>query len=105
MGYTPQLWMAIPFAVLLALIALGPLLFANWWLRHYSKVCFALAAITVGYYMLVLPSVAALRVLHAGTEYISFIALIGSLYVVSGGIHINVKGEATPLANVTFLLI
>ncbi len=105
MGYTPQLWMAIPFAVLLALIALGPLLFANWWLRHYSKVCFALAAITVGYYMLVLPSVAALRVLHAGTEYISFIALIGSLHVVSGGIHINVKGEATPLANVTFLLI
>src|SRR5262249_40594290 len=38
-------------------------------------------------------------------EYIKFIALIGSLFVVSGGIHINVKGQATPLANVTFLLI
>jgi len=31
--------------------------------------------------------------------------LIGSLFVVSGGIHIRVKGEATPLANVTFLLL
>src|SRR5437867_7497792 len=105
MGYTPQLWMAAPFAVLLALIALGPLFFASWWLRHYPKVCFALAAITVGYYMLALPPPATHKVLHTGSEYISFIALIGSLYVVSGGIHINVKGEATPSANVTFLLI
>ena len=37
-------------------------------------------------------------------EYVSFIALIGSLFVVSGGIHIRVKGEATPRANVIFLL-
>jgi Na+/H+ antiporter NhaD/arsenite permease-like protein len=38
-------------------------------------------------------------------EYVSFIALIGSLYVVSGGIHIRVKGEATPLVNTVFLLV
>ena len=31
--------------------------------------------------------------------------LVGSLFVVSGGIHIGVKGEATPLANVIFLLV
>jgi Na+/H+ antiporter NhaD/arsenite permease-like protein len=105
MGYTPQLWMAAPFAMVLAFIALGPLLFPKWWLRHYPKVCFGLAAITVGYYVLALPPVATHKVLHTGSEYISFIALIGSLYVVSGGVHINVKGEATPLANVTFLLI
>ena len=41
----------------------------------------------------------------SGTEYVSFIALIGSLFVVSGGIHINVKGEATPLKNVLFLFV
>jgi len=29
----------------------------------------------------------------------------GSLFVVSGGIHINVKGDATPLGNVVFLFI
>ena len=38
------------------------------------------------------------RVLRTGSEYFSFIALIGSLFVISGGIHINLKGEATPLA-------
>ena len=38
-------------------------------------------------------------------DYTSFIALIGSLFVVSGGIHISVKGEATPLGNVVFLFI
>ena len=31
--------------------------------------------------------------------------LIGSLYVVSGGIHISVKGEATPAMNTLFLVI
>src|ERR1043166_9267051 len=45
------------------------------------------------------------RVLHTASEYVSFIVLIGSLFVVSGGIHINVKGEATPAVNVLFLLI
>src|SRR5262249_30503462 len=44
-------------------------------------------------------------VIHRVIEYVQFIALIGSLFVVSGGIHINVKGEATPLANVVFLFI
>jgi Na+/H+ antiporter NhaD/arsenite permease-like protein len=43
------------------------------------------------------------RVWHTAHEYLSFIALIGSLFVVSGGIHINVKGEATPMVNVIFL--
>ncbi len=38
-------------------------------------------------------------------EYASFIVLVGSLYVVAGGIHIGVKGEATPLVNSLFLAI
>src|SRR4029078_139646 len=45
------------------------------------------------------------RMLHAGHEYASFIALIGSLFVVAGGIHIDVQGEARPLTNCLFLLI
>src|SRR4051794_12323812 len=87
------------------MIALGPLLFERWWLKHYSKVAFGLAAITLGYYFFGLPDEAQHTVAHTAKEYISFIALIGSLYVVAGGIHINVKGEATPHVNVAFLLI
>lgn len=95
-------WMILPFGILLAMIALGPLLFLHWWEKHYTKAAFGLAVITLCYYLLGLH--AWHTVWHTTYEYISFIALIGSLYVVSGGIHINVKGEATPLANLIFLL-
>src|SRR6266498_1205173 len=97
----PNPWMVLPFMVLLTVIALGPLLVPAWWGRHYPKVAFSLAAVTVIYYVFGLHAYHA--VLHTGREYISFIALIGSLFIVAGGIHITVKGEATPLANVIFL--
>ena len=42
---------------------------------------------------------------HAAHEYISFMALVGSLFVISGGINIRVKGEATPVRNTVFLAI
>ncbi|HWY76337.1 MAG TPA: sodium:proton antiporter [Verrucomicrobiae bacterium] len=95
-------WMMLPFGILLASIALGPLLFPAWWNRQYPKVAYFLGAIVVCYYFVGLRQPA--RVWDAIHEYVSFIALIGSLFVVAGGIHISVKGEATPLANVIFLL-
>ena len=99
----PNPWMVAPFIALLAAIALAPLRFADWWGRHYPKVSFALAALVVVYYLLVLNATP--RVLNTASEYFSFIALIGSLFVVSGGIHITIKGEATPMANVIFLAV
>lgn len=95
--------MVLPFGVLLTAIALAPLFAAEWWNRHYPKVAFGLGAVTLGYYLGVMG--ASERVLGTAHEYVSFIALIGSLFVVSGGIHIRVKGEATPRANCVFLLI
>src|SRR5438093_2147115 len=100
---SPNPWTILPFAVLLAAIALAPLFFAGWWQKHYPTVAFSLGAITMAYYLIGLNGRE--RAWHTAVEYISFIALIGSLFVVSGGIHINVKGEATPLANVVFLFI
>jgi Na+/H+ antiporter NhaD/arsenite permease-like protein len=97
--------MILPFVALLGMIALGPLWFGEWWGKHYPKVSFGLGAITLAYYFFALPPKASVTVLHTAHEYFSFIVLIGSLYIVSGGIHINVKGEATPLANVVFLMI
>ena len=96
-------WMMLPFGALLGSIALGPLLFARWWTRHYMKVAFGLGAITLVYYFFSLKAPG--RVAEAGHEYVSLIASIGALFVVSGGIHINVKGEATPMVNVVFLLV
>jgi len=101
--------MIAPFGVLLAMIALGPLLFANWWTKNYPKVALTLAVITLAYYFFgfsgEFQKVAREHVADRAIEYIGFIALIGSLFVVSGGIHIGVKGEATPFANIIFLLV
>jgi len=94
--------MILPFALLLGAMAVVPLLAPDWWPRHYAKVAFGLGAVTLGYYVLILRDTP--RVLQTAHDYVSFIVLVGSLFVVSGGIHIGVKGDATPLSNVIFLL-
>jgi Na+/H+ antiporter NhaD/arsenite permease-like protein len=98
----PNPWMILPFALLLGAMAFAPLSAPRWWLRHYAQVALGLGAVTLGYYLFVLRDTP--RVVHTGHDYASFITFIGSLFIVSGGIHIRVKGEATPLANVIFLL-
>ncbi len=93
----------LPFVLLLGAMAATPIFAPGWWLRHYAKVALGLGAITAGYYLLALHDTHSLA--EAAHEYVSFIALVGSLFVVSGGIHIGTKGKATPLTNVVFLLI
>ena len=93
----------LPFALLLGAMALAPIFAPHWWLRHYAKVALGLGAVTAGYYFFALHDTHSLG--EAAHEYISFIALVGSLYVVSGGIHIGVKGQSTPFKNVIFLFI
>lgn len=100
---SPDPWMVLPFAALLLCIALLPLLAPHFWEHHYPKISAVLGAITAGYYLFRLG--AGHTVLHGLTEYISFMALVGSLFVISGGINIRVKGAATPAVNVLFLLI
>lgn len=98
----PHPWMVLPFVLLLLCIALAPVVVAHHWERHYPKVAVTLGLITAAYYVLGLGAGDA--VVHALREYVSFMALVGSLYVISGGINIDIKGEATPLKNTLFLL-
>jgi len=93
----------LPFALLLGAMALAPIFAPHWWLRHYAKAALGLGAVTAGWYFFALHDTHSLG--EAAHEYISFIALVGSLYVVAGGIHIGVQGESTPLKNVIFLLV
>jgi len=99
----PSIFMVLPFIILLLLIATGPLFYKHFWERHYPKISIILGAITVVYYLYFLKDYES--ILHIFTEYISFIALLSSLFVASGGILIKVDREATPMANVLFLLI
>lgn len=93
----------LPFVLMLLSIALMPFVNLGWWERHLPKVAVVLGTITAAFYVLVLGD--AKRMMHVAHEYLSFIALIGSLFVVAGGIHISVRGEAKPWANCLFLLI
>ncbi len=95
--------MILPFAVLLLLIATGPVLFERWWHRYYPAVSVGISLVTVFYYFALLRQPG--RFGTVAHEYVSFITLIGSLFVVAGGIHITVKGESRPSTNVVFLVI
>ncbi|HEV8608298.1 MAG TPA: sodium:proton antiporter [Tepidisphaeraceae bacterium] len=95
-------YLTIPFVVLLAAIALMPFIHRQWWEHHYGKVSVALAAIVGAYYLFAATS--ARPWIHSMVDYVSFIVLLGSLYVVSGGIVIGVGRKATPLANSILLL-
>ncbi|HEY8900065.1 MAG TPA: sodium:proton antiporter [Chthoniobacterales bacterium] len=99
----PNPWMILPFAAMLLSIALMPFIHAHWWEHHYPKVAVALGAVTTVYYLFVLKNPA--RMAEVAHEYFSFISLIGSLFIVAGGIHITVKGEARPWINAVFLFV
>jgi Na+/H+ antiporter NhaD/arsenite permease-like protein len=99
--HEPSPWMVLPFVAMLLSIALMPFLAPHWWERHYPKVAVALGLSTAAYYIFVLGNAA--HMLEVAHEYVSFIALVGSLFIVAGGIHIRVRGEATPLRNTLFL--
>ena len=92
----------VPFAVLLLAITLGPWIAQHHWERHYHKLCLALAGSVCLYYLLVLKQPT--RIIHAGMEYVTFMVVVGSFFVVAGGIHLRAKAPSSPLRNTLFLL-
>ncbi len=102
-GAAAPFWSAIPFLLLLACIAVMPLVLKHWWEKYYAAVSGGLALVTVAYYLLILHRTGPL--LDSGFEYFSFMALIGSLFVIAGGIHIRLQGRSRPVTNVVFLAI
>ena len=92
----------VPFFLQLLTIALMPFLALHWWERHYSKVSLILAGSIALYYGLVQRDVH--KVTEALHEYGGFIILMAALFIVAGGIHMRVSGEATPRTNLLFLL-
>lgn len=96
------LWI-LPFVLLLGSIALGPLVNPHWWEHNYHYVAIGLGLITAVYYLFFHGD--SHPWFHAIIEYLSFIALLASLYIVSGGIVIQVGSRATPMANTGLLLV
>lgn len=99
----PALWSCIPFVVLLLGIAFLPVIAEHWWHRNRNKLLVSLG--------LSLPVVVYLFSIGRGgdvihqilLDYIPFIALLGALFYISGGIIVRGDIEATPVNNVSFL--
>ena len=102
-GEVPPVWLVIPFVVLLLMIATGPLFYAHHWHHHYPKYAIALGAIVAAYYLFVMGS--STPIMHAITEYVSFIALVASLFIAASGIFLRINARGTPTTNVALLLI
>jgi Na+/H+ antiporter NhaD/arsenite permease-like protein len=99
------LWTLAPFALLLLAIAGLPLAAPHFWESNRNK-----GVVSLG---LALPIALWLVLTHGGEgwtelghkamEFSSFIALLGSLYVVSGGIYLRGSLAGTPLVNTALL--
>jgi Na+/H+ antiporter NhaD/arsenite permease-like protein len=98
-------WLITPFGLLILLIAVMPLTGhrgKHLWEKGHPIVALALGGFVAAWYLLRVPGGGA-EVLNSLHEYASFIALVGSLYIVAGGLHVGVRGSATPWENTRFL--
>ncbi|MCH7702346.1 MAG: sodium:proton antiporter [Planctomycetes bacterium] len=107
--HVPPLWACLPFAGLLLSIAILPLIPAteHWWEHNVNRLCVALSfsAMTLAYYVWADGMGSVITVLQHGilAEYIPFIMLLFSLYVISGGISLRGDLAAHPGTNCAFL--
>lgn len=93
----------LPFILLLTSTALLPLFAKHFWEKFYWAIALGLGLIPLAYYLFIARDLHPW--LHEMQEYVSFIALLGSLYIVSGGIYLGIKARGTPVANATLLII
>jgi len=98
-----SIYATVPFVLMLGAIAIFPLLIPRFWDRNRNKL-----AVAAG---LSIPTI--IYMFRAGMpqavydslvfDYIPFIILLGSLFIISGGIFTEVRGGATPGANTVLL--
>ncbi|MBN9413324.1 MAG: sodium:proton antiporter [Candidatus Paracaedimonas acanthamoebae] len=104
-GGTLGLEWVIPFGGLLLSIALMPLLRPHFWHHHYGKVgmIWALStAILLGknFGLLTMVESLGLTLIH---HYMPFMMMIGALYIIAGGIRLDIQASSTPILNTSIL--
>ena len=95
----------LPFVVLLSCIAVLPLACGHWWEKNRNKsIIVAVLSLPLAAYLLWAYGEPAWHgLLEKLIEYASFIILLASLYVISGGIYVRGSLNGTPLANTGLL--
>jgi Na+/H+ antiporter NhaD/arsenite permease-like protein len=97
------LYTVLPFVLMLLAVAVLPLVTPHWWEPNRNKL---LVACGLGLPILVLylgrePG----ALIRTGEEYLSFMVMLGGLYVISGGVLLRGDLAATPLTNTGFLAV
>src|SRR5262245_38254606 len=95
------LWSVIPFLAMLLSIAIVSVVFPGWWDSNRNKLIVSVV-LSLPVLVAVLPCEPVLLV-RSLLDYISFLTLLGALFVISGGIHITGEFAGTPLVNTMFL--
>lgn len=102
-GHQLPLYSISPFVLILLAIALMPLILRKWWESNLHKLYISIAlSIPVLYYYLSKNPHSLIVILE---EYSSFIILLASLYIISGGVVLRGDIAATPLVNTIILAI
>jgi Na+/H+ antiporter NhaD/arsenite permease-like protein len=102
-------WSVLPFVGILLSIAVIPLISAHWWERNLGKVSLFWIAVAFLAMYLTTPSLSRFlgmyshEVFTTYREYASFIILLGSLFVISGGILIKGSLSGKPVSNLLIL--
>jgi Na+/H+ antiporter NhaD/arsenite permease-like protein len=95
--------MVIPFAIMLLTIAIAPLVAEHLWEKNRNKLIFT-AVLSVASVVMLTSYGMGQNVVHSVLdEYIPFVMLLLSLFVVTGGIHISGDIKAKPLTNTSIL--
>ena len=105
LGNELKVWTVAPFVTLLLCIAVLPLAKPHWWEHNKNKgiVAAILGLPLAGYLAISFGAEGQGELLHAAKEYVSFICLLGSLYVISGGVFVRGSLDGTPLLNTALL--
>ncbi len=79
-------WTIIPFALMLLAVAVFPLCFESWFCKNRNKAIVAavLGVPTLIYLMVQFGDLGFERAVSTGHEYVSFIALLFTLFTISG---------------------
>ncbi|MEO8070259.1 MAG: sodium:proton antiporter [Acidobacteriota bacterium] len=102
-AFVPSLVWIVPFAALLLGIAVLPLVVPHFWEPNRNKL---IVSGVLGLPVLVLYARFAPHVIaDTGADYVSFMVLLGSLFVISGGVFLDGDLQATPAVNTTFLVL
>ena len=98
-------WSMIPFALMLLMIAVGPLLMEHWWEKNANKLIVSLFLGIPTAVCLIIGGMTHELEHQLFSDYVPFIILLLALYVITGGIHLSGDIKAKPWVNTIFLAI